>query len=157
MIPFILLLGLGVILLAGSSSASPPDQANPNATTPGYESSGGSLDGSIDLDSVTAVSPVMQGRPAIGQYIEIMLGGQFGGTSVPQANIPPFPIQVVTLATRVHPDGTARIAAKITPKTIQSMIAVNSYFAKWIPAPLQHDGLFVQFDANRVWALGAVV
>lgn len=160
MIPFILLLGLGVILLAGSSSASTPsDQANPNATTPGYESGGGSLSGAVNIDSLTSISPAMQGRPAIGQYIEIMFGGQLGDSPHTLVTIPPFPIQVVTIATyaptQTYPN--AVIAAKITPSTIQYMIGVNPYFAKWFPAPLQHDGMFVQFNANRVWALGAVV
>lgn len=131
-----------------TSSTSAPASSSKTATTPGYESNGGSLDGSLDIDAFLAVSPVVQARPADGQLVQVNALALPGGGYLP--------IQLTTVATVIRPDGTGRVAAKMSPGTLKTLIAQNVPGFASVPAPLQRDGVFVQFDSSKVWALGGM-
>lgn len=141
----VLLVVVGLSRSSGTSSTSSGPATIPT-TIPGMESiPGGSVDYSIDIDSALAGSPAQQGRPANGQLVEIVPVG-----------VQIIHVQVMTVTTIVWPDGSGRVAAKVTPSTLKTLIAQKVPGFEAIPTSQQNAGLFVQFDSSKVWALGGM-
>lgn len=138
---------LVVVVVAGVALAT-----RAGASTP-FASQGGSLDGAIPVDSILARTPAMQAQPAVRQTIMIYAVPPAAPSG---AALPPVPLQVIVAAMRQYPDGSWRIAAKVPPASIATLVATVPQAKTEIPTALQQSGFYVWFSPDKVWALGAM-